>query len=223
MAEKSVKVLGMWASPMAIRVEWALRLKGVEYEYVDEDLGNKSEALLRYNPVTKKIPVLVDDGKPIAESTIIVEYIDETWKDGYPLMPADPYERAQARFWARFAEDKCNAALYPIFVTTGEAQRKVVHEAQQCLKTLETALKGKKFFGGDNVGYLDIIVGWFAHWLPLIEEVSGASVVTDEELPLMKAWFDRFLAVDVIKAALPDRDRLLALNKARREQLVSSA
>ncbi|CAL5081847.1 unnamed protein product [Urochloa decumbens] len=223
MAEKGVKVFGMWASPMAIRVEWALRLKGVEYEYVDEDLANKSADLLRYNPVTKKVPVLVHDGKPIAESTIIVEYIDEAWKGGYPIMPADPYERAQARFWARYAEDKCNAALYPVFTTTGEAQRKVVHEAQQCLKTLETALEGKKFFGGDAVGYLDIVVGWFAHWLPVIEEVSGASVVTDEELPLMKAWFDRFLAVDAVKAVLPDRDRLLAANKARREQILSAA
>lgn len=118
---------------------------------------------------------------------------------------------------------QCNPALYPIFGATGEAQRKVVHEAQQCLKTLETALKGKKFFGGDSVGFLDIIVGWFAYWLPLVEEVCGAGIVTDEELPLMKAWFDRFLAVDVIKATLPDRDRLLALNKARREQLVSAA
>lgn len=97
-----------------------------------------------------------------------------------------------------------------------------MHEAQQCLKTLETALEGKKFFGGDAVGYLDIIVGWYAHWLPIVEELSGASVVTDEELPLMKAWFDRFLAVDVVKAALPDRDRLLAANKARREQLLSA-
>ncbi|XP_062199797.1 glutathione transferase GST 23-like [Phragmites australis] len=105
MAEKGVKVFGMWASPIVIRVEWALRLKGVEYEYIDEDLANKSEALLRYNRVTKKVPVLVHDGKPIADS-IIVEYIDKTWKDGYPIMPADPYERAQARFWARFAEEK---------------------------------------------------------------------------------------------------------------------
>jgi glutathione S-transferase len=93
MAEKGVKVFGMWASPMAVRVEWALRVKGVEYEYINEDLSNKSEALLRYNPVTKKIPVLVHDGKPMAESTIIV-------------VPADPYERAQARFWARFADEK---------------------------------------------------------------------------------------------------------------------
>ncbi|XP_062193583.1 glutathione transferase GST 23-like [Phragmites australis] len=240
MAEKGVKVFGMWASPIAIRVEWALRLKGVEYEYIDEDLTDKSDALLRYNPVTKKVPVLVHDGKPIAESTIIVEYIDETWKDGYPIMPADPYERAQARFWARFAEEKswmqqtilmagldmytlqCNPALYPAFTTTGEAQHKVVQEAQQCLKTLETALDGKKFFGGDAVGYLDVVVGWYAHWLPVIEEVSGASVVTDEDLPLLKAWFDRFLAVDVVKATLPARDRLLAFNKARREQLLSA-
>jgi glutathione S-transferase len=117
---------------------------------------------------------------------------------------------------------QCNAALYPIFTATGDAQRKAVQEAQQCLKTLETALDGKKFFGGDAVGYLDIVVGWYAHWLPVVEEVIGASVVTDEELPLMKAWFDRFLAVDVVKAALPDRDRLLAANKARREQLLSA-
>ena len=61
-------------------------------------------------------------------------------------------------------------------------------------------LEGKKFFGVDAVGYLDIIVGWYARWLPVIEELSGTRVLTDEELPLIKAWFDRILAV----AAHPD-------------------
>ncbi|KAM0854853.1 hypothetical protein ACQ4PT_050170 [Festuca glaucescens] len=194
MAEKGVKVVGMWASPFVARVEMALRLKGVAYEYISEDLANKSETLLRYNPVTKKVPVLVHDGKPMAESDVIVEYIDE-----------------------------CNAAIYPVFTTAiGEGQAKLVHEAQQCLKTLQKALEGKKFFGGDAVGYLDIIVGWYARWLPIIEELSGTSIVTDEELPLMKAWFDRILAVNVLKETLSPKDKLLPLNKVRREQLLSA-
>jgi len=63
---------------------------------------------------------------------------------------------------------QCNPALYLIFTTTGEAQREVVRAAQQCLKPLEAALKGRRFFGGDAVGYLDIVVGWLAHWLTVI-------------------------------------------------------
>ena len=59
--------------------------------------------LLQMNPVHKKIPVLVHDGKPVCES---VQYIDEVWKDKAPLMPSDPYERAQSRFWADFVDNK---------------------------------------------------------------------------------------------------------------------
>lgn len=104
--ENEVKLHGMWASTYSKRVELALRVKGIPYEYIEEDLRNKSPLLLQYNPVYKKVPVLVHNGKPIAESYIILEYIDETWQNGPRLLPQDPYQRAQIRFWASFIQQQ---------------------------------------------------------------------------------------------------------------------
>jgi len=107
MAMKEVVLLDYWPSPFGMRVRIALAEKGVDYEYREEDLPKgKSELLLKMNPVHKKIPVLIHNNRPVCESLIIVQYIDEVWSHKNPLLPSDPYQRAQARFWADFIEKK---------------------------------------------------------------------------------------------------------------------
>lgn len=112
---ENVKVVNFWVSPFGSRVEWALKLKGVDYEYMEEDIFNKSTLLLELNPIYKKVPVLVHAQKPIADSFTILEYIDETWKQ-HPLLPHDPYQRAHARFWANFVEHKVTYQILLFFL-----------------------------------------------------------------------------------------------------------
>ncbi|GLT37528.1 hypothetical protein SLA2020_118390 [Shorea laevis] len=215
MAEE-VKLFGMWGSPFSRRIEIALKLKGVSYEYIEEDLQNKSPLLLKYNPVHKKVPVLLHNGKPIAESIVILEYIEETWKTN-PIWPADPYERAIARFWAKFFDDKCGLAAWNACWAEEKEKEKAMEEASECLKTLEGELKDKKFFGGDKVGMVDIVAIFIAFWLRVLQEVVGADLLTPEKFPALFKWSEELVGCPIIKENLPPRDRLIILFRARLE------
>ncbi|XP_023764893.1 glutathione transferase GST 23 [Lactuca sativa] len=222
MAGDKVKLLGFWGSPFTLRVKCALSIKEIEYEYVEEDLPNKSPMLLQYNPVYKKIPILVHNGKPIVESLVILEYIDETWKN-HPLLPEDPFERARSRFWAKFVDDKCVPTIFQTFSSTSDLKDKAAKETRENLKTLESSLNPHKpFFGGEKLGFIDITVAWLGIWAQMVEKIVDVKLLDDEDTPLLNAWFRYVLDLLVIKDNIPPLDRLLAHNKDFHDQLIAT-
>uniref|UniRef100_A0ACD5XPQ1 Uncharacterized protein n=1 Tax=Avena sativa TaxID=4498 RepID=A0ACD5XPQ1_AVESA len=223
---EKVQLLGMWASPYVFKVKWALSIKGVEYEYVEEDLRNKSGQLLEHNPVHKKVPVLVYNGKPVAESDVIVEFIDEAWSHrGGRILPEDPHERAMARFWARFVYDKLKPPIWKWFTAAVEEEQEAAREAAvEQLKVLEEqlALGGKEFFGGESVGLVDLSLGALAYVIPMYEEIIGVSLVTEDRFPSLYAWMGRFLAAPPVKDHLPPLEKLELRFRAIREYFLKN-
>ncbi|GJN28756.1 hypothetical protein PR202_gb16918 [Eleusine coracana subsp. coracana] len=77
-----IMLLGLWASPFVIRARIVLNLKGLAYNYTEEDIYNKSEPLLRSYTVHKKVPMLIHNGKPVCESKIILD-VDSTKRNRF--------------------------------------------------------------------------------------------------------------------------------------------
>ncbi|EEF44318.1 probable glutathione S-transferase [Ricinus communis] len=220
------KLLGGWSSPYSHRVLWALKLKGIPYKYIEEeDLSNKSPLLLQYNPVHRKIPVLLHGGKPICESMVIIEYLDEIWPENR-LLPIDPYERAVARFWVNFVEDDKIPAEWRVFCSSnGEEQEKAVKDCLEMLKTIEEQALGenKIFFGGDRIGAVDIVCGKFVRWLEVIEEVMGIKLLQQHKFPRLYQWTINFKEAPIIKDNLPDHGKLLNLLKQIRARILQAS
>ncbi|ONI12130.1 hypothetical protein PRUPE_4G146900 [Prunus persica] len=161
-----VVLLNYWASPYGMRVRIALAEKGIQYESREEDyLSNKSSLLLQMNPVHKKIPVLIHNGKPVSESLIAVQYIDQVWKDKAPLLPSDPYLRGQAMFWTDFVNKKVYENRKRAWRTKGEEQEAAKREFLECTRLLEEELGDKPYLGRENLGFVDVALIPTYNWL----------------------------------------------------------
>ncbi|XP_043711129.1 probable glutathione S-transferase [Telopea speciosissima] len=210
-----VALLNTWSSPFGARVRIALAEKGIEYEYKEENLQDKSPLLLKMNPVHKKIPVLIHNGKPICESLIIVQYIDEVWKETSPLLPSDPHFRAQAKFWADFVDKKVYDCGRRILLTKDgkEAGKELI----ECLKLLEGELEEKPYFGGEKFGYVDLSLISLYTFFYCFETFGNLSI--EAECPKLIAWGKRCMQKESVSKSVADQEKTYHSFEQRRKKL----
>ncbi|PHT41272.1 hypothetical protein CQW23_20126 [Capsicum baccatum] len=181
-----MKLLGTKESLFTQRIVWALKLKGIDYAFIEQDLSSRNSPLfVELNPVYKKVPVIVHAGKSLCESLVILEYIEETWPYN-PLFPIDPFQRASARFWARFIDGEFYEAAKKAFFSSGEAKAEGVESVEEGLRLLEGQIIGK-------------------------EEVGEFKAMDSRKYPCLHAWINNFIQVPIIQQSLAKPDDVKAV------------
>lgn len=94
----------------------------------------------------------------------------------------------------------------------GKEKEEAIAEVCEALKTLEDELKGKRLFGGDTLGFVDIVANFVAYWIPAIEEgfgFDGALSSEMEKLPNLRRWCNEFVEHTIVKHTLPPKQHLI--------------
>lgn len=168
--------------PYVQRAVISLTEKDVAFERTYIDLSAKPDWFLDLSPLGKT-PVLTVDGRPIFESSAILEYLEDTQPN--PLHPADPLERARHRAWIEFG----SAFLGDIagFYGAPDAEDFVAKSATLRCKAerLEAALGDGPYFGGD-FSLVDTAFGPVFRCFDTFDLIGDFGVLTG--LPKLPQW-----------------------------------
>ncbi|KAH6788764.1 hypothetical protein C2S51_003770 [Perilla frutescens var. frutescens] len=81
------------------------------------------------------------------------------------------------------------AAIKTTWYKTKEELKEAEKEMIDCLNVLEDKLGEKPYFGGETVGYMDVVLGGFCCWFPAYHEWGSFSI--DHHFPKLMAWAQR--------------------------------
>ena len=110
---------------------------------------------------------------------------------------------------------QCLPALWNTMWSKGKEREAAIGEACEHLKTLENELGDKKFFGGEEIGLVDIAANFIGFWLGASQEVSGLELLTEEKFPKLSKWIHEYANHTAIKENLPPKDKLIEALSAR--------
>jgi glutathione S-transferase len=177
------------------KVRLLLAHLGVEYEKRDVDVVDRSDPrdfLAGLNPVRRAPTLVLDDGRPLAESNAILWYFGE----GTRFVPGDRYDRAKVLQWMFFEQYEHEPAIAVArFLKTysgkpdlWESQREyLTKRGIKALRALEGGLQDRDWLAGDGMTIADIALYAYTH----SADEGGFSL---EEYPAIRAWLERVAA-----------------------------
>ncbi|RAH78480.1 glutathione S-transferase [Aspergillus japonicus CBS 114.51] len=146
-AEQPLKFYAGWFCPFVQRVWLALEEKQIPYQYIEVNPYHKAPSFLALNPrglvPTITSPDESGSARPLYESTVILEYLEEAYPTHTPaLLPKDAYLRARARIWI----DYVTSRIIPAF------HRFLQHQPTPASSSPDTKQTGRGGGGGGGGG-----------------------------------------------------------------------
>ncbi|PON67461.1 S-crystallin [Parasponia andersonii] len=104
-----------------------------------------------------------------------------------------------------------------VIAPTEEGRKAAEEQALLSVQLLEEAFgalsKGKPFFGGDHIGFLDIAFGCNLGWIENTEITSGVKLIDEAKTPQLANWAKNFLKDPAVSSVMPDKDKLLEFSR----------
>lgn len=179
-----IKLFSYRRCPFAIRVRMVLHEKEIAFQTIEEDLKNKSPELLKLHP-EGRVPLLIHDDLAIYESSVITEYLNETFP-GINLMPTSPQAKAKVRLWTVW----CNNILKPEVDRIKYEKDETIKENAKVqitkhLQKLEDALNTSNHLVENALTLADI------HLFPFVRQITLIDTGILTSYPKLNTWFEK--------------------------------
>ena len=177
--------------PFAQRSHMTMLEKNIEFELREVDLENKPSWFETISPYSK-VPVLCHGNIQVYESTIINEYLEESFPERR-LLPDDPSKRASARIWIDFDNTKFIPVFYKLLLAQEASLQKIlVAQMTERLVFLDqegfsSASKGPYWFG-QKLSLVDLSLYPHFERFPVLTEYRGMNI--PRSCRRLRAWLD---------------------------------
>lgn len=160
-----MKLIGSYTSPFVRKVRIVLAEKKMECEFDIDSPWTADSAVPNHNPLGKIPVLLLDDGTPLFDSRVIVEYIDNVTPNN-KLFPAPNRERIEVKRWEALADGLLDAAVAALLEgkrpdgekSAGWIERQL-SKVDRSLAFMADELGEKNFCMGTHFSMADIAVG----------------------------------------------------------------
>ena len=161
--------------PYVARVRIVLAEKGIEYETVEIDLSDRPAWYYEKNPTGRVPTIEEDDGPPLPESVVIMEFLEERHPEP-ALLPPDPQDRAFVRLLI-FRDDELTSPYYAL----RRGEDGAAEAFDLVLGRFDARLGQQPYLGGAEYGLADIaLVPWFLRARDMLGvEYDGFPAITD--------------------------------------------